>query len=375
MRDYICHAIAQRLHRLSLERWGERKALVLVGQNLTDALQKLVRYAQVDEHVVITGESGVGKEIFANGFYLLSKRRGKPFLSVNCAQYQDENTLVSELFGHKKGSFTGAVADHPGIFEACHHGMVFLDEIGELSFKAQAMLLRVLAEGEVKPLGGNQIRTIDVKVVAATNRNLLEMVRANQFREDLYFRLKHFHLHIPPIRERGDDWKILADHYLHLLNSEQHTLKKFSTGALSAMRTYDWPGNVRELRSVVSMGYVCSDHKTEIRSEDFDDEIFNGHNGHNGKNGAESFSSTDCFNLMAIERESFWDVVKKPYLHRDLNRAQVRTIIQTGLSANHGSYKKMLKNFGIPDNQYLKFMDFLRHHHLKPQYRGDRPDE
>ena len=168
------------------------------------------KLASFDEAVLVTGESGVGKESVAQSLHLLGNRSAKSFVSVNCPQFRDGDMTVSELFGHKKGSFTGAISDRKGCFENADGGSIFLDEVGDLHMSAQVMLLRALATGEFQPLGSNDVRRVNVRVVAATNRPLDGMILGDEFREDLYYRLRYFHIEVPPLRKRGNDWYLLG---------------------------------------------------------------------------------------------------------------------------------------------------------------------
>jgi two-component system response regulator HydG len=216
--------------------------------------------APTDSTVLITGESGTGKEILARYIHALSDREGKPFVSVNCGALP-ETLLESELFGHVKGSFTGAVRDKEGLLVAARGGTFFLDEVAEMSPALQVKLLRALQEREVIPVGATAPVSIDVRVIAATNRDLEIEMRRGTFRSDLYYRLNVIALHIPPLRERLDDLPLLADHFLQRLASERNgggRALRLGEEALAAMQRYDWPGNVRELENALERAAVIT---------------------------------------------------------------------------------------------------------------------
>lgn len=363
----ILTEMAQQIRMLSARQWGDMGVINLVGRStaLLESQQRLERLAKADSTVLITGESGVGKEVFSRALFLLSKRIGKPFLTINCAHYQDDNLILSDLFGHKKGSFTGADRDHIGLFEAAEGGVLFMDEVGELSLKAQAMVLRALSEGEIKPLGANQSKRVNVRVIAATNRPLEEMVPQKSFREDLYYRLRYLRLRIPSLRERGDDWELLTRFNLMNLRRKYGQQKALSQQAFTMLRDYQWPGNVRELQGIIELGYCLADNAT-IEAYHFDTELEGFLDDAKSPRKAQFHDLDDRYLMMLEEGFSFWDVVREPYLDRELNREETRQIIQRGLSDAAGSYKKLLEIFNINESEYLKFMDFLRHHQLKP---------
>ncbi len=246
----------------------------LPGENLPDiigespAIKQVTRLvhkvAPTDASVLILGENGVGKDLVARAIHRLSKRRNKPYMAQFVGNLP-ATILESELFGYKKGAFTGANSDKMGIFEAVDGGTLFLDEISELSFDLQSKLLRVLQNKEIKRLGENTIRRIDVRIIAATNRDLKQMIAEGRFREDLYYRLNVISLTVPPLRERRDDIPLLAEHILKKLSGEGN--RRLSTGAIKKLMVYNWPGNVRQLENVLQRAYIVSEAET-IRDED-----------------------------------------------------------------------------------------------------------
>jgi transcriptional regulator with GAF, ATPase, and Fis domain len=363
--------LARDIEALSIAEWGPRRATTIIGRHplLEEAMGRVERFASAEAPVLITGETGTGKDLFARALYLQSRFNRKLFLSVNCAQYSDGNLLASELFGHRKGSFTGAVADKRGVFEEADGGSIFLDEVGELSLTAQAMLLRVLGEGEIVPVGGSRPKVVDVRVVAATSRDLPRMVADGTFRADLYYRLRNLQVPVPALRDRGDDWVLIARHYLERLCIRNATDKRLSDEAEEALNGYRWPGNVREVRGVVDTGFHLSTDDL-ITPRDFGSALETAAqlaqlSGLHLTRGAELCAS------MARGESRFWDVVHRPFMERDLNRGEVQEVVSCGLRLAGGSYKRLLGTFGIPDGDYLKFMDFLRHHRLKPAHDSD----
>jgi len=352
---------ARNIEEVSKRAWGPRKGISIVGQStqLGEILAKIHKVSAFEEPVLITGESGVGKESLAQAVYLLSPRKGHPFITVNCPQFQDGNLTVSELFGHTKGSFTGAIADRKGCFEAANGGVIFLDEIGDLAMSAQVMLLRALASGEFCPMGSSAPRSVNVRVIAATNRTVEELRWREQFRNDLYFRLCYFRIAVPPLRERGDDWLLLIDYFLEKLRARYGIARRFSDESLRVLGGHTWPGNVRELASIVTMGYAMADGET-IEPDHFLREL---------ERRRESRGITVVDEILAKMihgGQDFWTAVHQPFLDRDLNRTQVTAIIRRGLLATRGNYRQLLDHFNLPRTDYQRFMDFLRHHRLKP---------
>ncbi len=223
---------------------GESYAMVKLREQVTMA-------APTNGRVLIFGENGTGKELVARNIHALSRRRTGPFVEVNCAAIPEE-LIESELFGHVRGSFTGAVADRRGKFELAHGGTIFLDEIGDMSLKTQAKVLRVLQEQVMEPVGGSNRIRVDARVLAATNKDLPAEIRAGHFREDLYFRLNVVPIFVPSLRDRSDDIALLAEHFMAMLAREYGRRgKTFDVEAVAALKAYRWPGNVRELRNLV----------------------------------------------------------------------------------------------------------------------------
>lgn len=226
--------------------------------SLERALARVKDVADSMMSVLITGESGTGKELVARGVHQLSGRKGAPFIAINCAAIPDE-LLESELFGHEKGAFTGAVKSTPGKVEVADGGTLFLDEIGDLSLRLQAKLLRFLQERVIERIGGRQTIEVDVRVVAATNQDLAEAIRAGNFREDLYYRLSEYAIEIPPLRDRGDDVSIIAAKLLHDFSGELgKPARNFADDALAAIAAHRWPGNVRELQNRIKRAVVTA---------------------------------------------------------------------------------------------------------------------
>jgi Nif-specific regulatory protein len=230
--------------------------LVCEARIMKEKLEMADQVSETNTTALLLGESGTGKELFAEHIHYKSDRRNKPLIKVNCAAIP-ENLIESELFGHVKGAFTDAVADKMGKFELANGGTIFLDEIGELSYSVQSKLLRVLQDHIIQRVGGTTSKKVDLRLIAATNKNLYEEVKFNRFREDLFFRLNVFPIFIPPLRERKEDIPKLAYHFLQKFNHElKKNIKEFSKDALNLLSSYYWPGNVRELQNVIERSVV-----------------------------------------------------------------------------------------------------------------------
>jgi len=223
------------------------------------------RVAPTDATVLLTGESGTGKEVVAQTLHDISRRRKEPFFPLNCGAVSP-NLIETELFGHERGSFTGADRQHKGYFERAHGGTLFLDEITEMPVELQVKLLRVLETGMVTRIGGERSIAVNVRVIAATNRDPEEAVAEKKLREDLLYRLKVFPLHLPPLRDRDDDVELLAQHFLEQLNKSEGSKKAFGRSGMARLRQHPWPGNVRELKNLVHHAYILADDEINAES-------------------------------------------------------------------------------------------------------------
>jgi two-component system response regulator PilR (NtrC family) len=233
---------------------------IIVGNSpAMQHIYNLIRQvAQTKTNVLITGESGTGKELIARAIAQESDRQDQPFVVINCGGIP-ETLMESELFGHKKGSFTGATQDKKGLFEIAHNGTIFLDEIGELSLPIQVKLLRAVQEKVFKPVGGNQDISVDIRILSATNKDLEKEVIAGNFREDLFYRLNVIEIKVPPLRERKTDLRLLAQHFLEKYSQEMgKEITKFSSYALDLLNKYDFPGNIRELENLLERSVALS---------------------------------------------------------------------------------------------------------------------
>jgi len=237
---------------------GKKYEIIGNSPAIKRVISEVEKVAPTKSRVLITGESGVGKELVAWAIHRLSPRANKNFVKVNCAAIPSE-LIESELFGYEKGAFTGANNSKKGQFEVANGGTIFLDEIGDMSLQAQAKVLRVLQSGEISRLGSEETKNVDVRVVAATNHDLQKDVNKGRFRDDLYFRLDVFRIHVPPLRERIEDVPILTEHFVREFCLENNfRIKEITRGAMNKLLSYSWPGNVRELKNVVERMVIMS---------------------------------------------------------------------------------------------------------------------
>jgi transcriptional regulator with PAS, ATPase and Fis domain len=340
-------------------------AIELIGQSdeIAALAAEIARVARSDAKVLITGESGTGKEVVARMVHARSPRAPMPFAPVNCAGLS-ETLLESELFGHVRGSFTGAYRDKPGKLEFAHTGTVFLDEIGEMTLRMQGLLLRFLETGELQKVGADgSSRVVDVRVIAATNRNLRELVVQGTFREDLFYRLNVIHVAVPPLRERKEDVPLLATYFLSRFTAAQASpIVGFSPDALRVMTDYSWPGNVRELENVVERAVVMV-QRSLIEVGDLPPEI-RAHDPQATRPRKERRRTVadDLCKRLLHGKESFWTVVYAPFMEREITRNDVREVVRRGLQEARGNYKIVVRLFNMELTDYKRFLNFLRKH-------------
>ncbi len=367
----------------------------LVGQSpiISEIKEEIARVAPSDAKVLITGESGVGKELVAEALHRASGRRNGPFVTVNCAGLP-ETLLESELFGYEKGSFTGAYRDKPGKLEVAHGGTVFLDEIGEMTLHMQGLLLRFLETGELQKVGAfGETKSVNVRVITATNRKLRQLLTQGLFREDLFYRINVIQLVVPPLRDRKEDVPLLIDNFMRLPagsnragpgragpNGATHfdggatprPHLEFTPEALAAMMAYQWPGNVRELRNVVER-LVVNGRSGAVTVDELPEEI----------RARQTMLAQplrerrrtvgdELFKRLVTDGESFWSVVYPLYMHREITRSNVREVVRKGLEDARGNYKIVARLFNLPPGDYKKFLNFLRKHDCQLSFKEYR---
>ena len=347
----------------------------LIGAStaLSDIEQEIDCAARSDAKVLVTGESGVGKDIVARLIHQRSRRTGS-FVTINCAGVPD-SLLESELFGHVRGSFTGAYRDKRGWLDQAQDGTIFMDEIGEMSLRMQALLLRFLENGEIQRVGADRVQTGgNVRVIAATNRNLIERVAEKNFREDLYYRLNVIHVAIPPLRDRRADVEPLIMHFLKVFSASHHTAEPIITqDAMDTLKAYTWPGNVRELRNIVER-LVIRNRAGAISDTDLPREVWRGAS--RAQAAAEEpqrRSTADAlYDQMVESGDSFWTVVYDPFMARDLTREDLRVIIARGLKETRGSYKGLVELFNLSAHDYKRLLNFLRKYECRLPFQRFR---
>ena len=359
--DYLCKPFSCGDFVMRVTRAAERKVLrdrargeekratdltgnVMIGQSL--AIQRVCKLietmSQTDSNVLIQGESGTGKELVARAIHNQSSRRDAPFVAINCSALTD-SLLESEFFGHVKGSFTGALSNKKGLFEAAHHGTIFLDEIGDVSPATQVRLLRVLQEGEVRPVGANESTRIDVRIIAATNVDLARAMETGRFREDLYYRLNVLTLKLPALRERPEDIPALAYHFLRMYSAKLNKpVRRITEKAMEELTTARWTGNVRELENAIERGVVLSP------GEEFDVTELP-HEIRNARDGEERIGTFSLQHLPYAEAKKIAvRAFERRYLSSLLEKSQgnvSRAARDAGI--DRSNFRRLLKQFGV----------------------------
>ena len=379
----------------------------LIGQTpaLRDLMEEISRVADSDAKVLITGESGTGKELVAREIHVRSARASRPFVPVNCAGIP-ETLLESELFGYIKGSFTGAYRDRPGKLESADQGTIFLDEIGEMTVRMQGLLLRFLETGEVQKVGSDRIeKHVNVRVIAATNRSLSEMVAQGQFREDLFYRLNVIHLSVPSLRERREDIPLLVEHFLARFNARSNgngnghaNVNAYGNGngqrprerqrhgepagdepaaltvppdVIAALMEHNWPGNIRELENVIER-LVVTKRRDAVRVEDLPSEIRAQRPAAPLRFRERRRTIADDLYRRVKEGESFWTSVYPLYMQREITKGNVREVVRRGLEEAKGNYKIVARMFNMGNEDYKRFLNFLRKHDCQLPFKEFR---
>jgi transcriptional regulator with PAS, ATPase and Fis domain len=373
-------------------------------------MEEIARVADSDAKVLITGESGTGKELVAREIHVRSARSSRPFVPVNCAGIP-ETLLESELFGYVKGSFTGAYRDRPGKLESADQGTIFLDEIGEMTVRMQGLLLRFLETGEVQKVGSDRIeKHVNVRVIAATNRSLSEMVAQGTFREDLFYRLNVIHLAVPSLRERREDVPLLVEHFLARFNAKRngngnghgngngqsgetpngagngHAAAQASNGrpatdetgpltiapdVMSVLVEHNWPGNIRELENVIER-LVVTKKRDVVRIEDLPAEVRAQRRAAPQPFRERRRTIADDLFRRVKDGESFWTSVYPLYMQREITKANVREVVRRGLEEARGNYKIVARMFNMGGEDYKRFLNFLRKHDCQLPFKEFR---
>ena len=328
--------------------------IIATSSVMTDLLSRTDRIARSDLPVLVSGETGTGKELFASRIHRMSTRRDGPFVILNCPVLAS-GLAESELFGVEEGVATDVHA-RTGRLEEADGGTLFLDEIADLGLDIQAKLLRFLQDGTIEKVGGRATRSIDVRLVAATNQDLEHLIENGGFRRDLFFRIAGVHIELPPLRERREDIPVLVEYLLQRRNLGR---LRFEAEALSALQSHDFPGNVRELDAVISRTAALSDTDT-ITVADLAIEPV----GERAANPA-GWSPTGVLDAIILGRGDFWNDVHRPFIDRELSRSAVRQFVTIALDRSGGSIKELASLLN-EDASYRKLVDFLRNNRLLP---------
>ena len=321
-----------------------------------------------DAKVLVTGESGVGKDVVARFIHARSNRSPRAFVAVNCAAFS-ETLLESELFGHVRGSFTGAHRDKIGKLQQAHKGTIFIDEVGEMSLRMQALLLRFLESGEIQPVGADGGgSTVDVRVISATNRDLPALIAAGEFREDLMYRIRVIHLIVPPLRARREDIRPLIEFTIQR-GGRPITL---SDEAMLALEQYRWPGNVRQLQNMIEqLSWMSA--KDTVSLDDLPGALRTpAGTGILPARERRRQVADDLYHGLVTGVYSFWDHTYPLFMNRDVTRHDLRELVKRGLATTCGNYRALVKLFRMPPKDYKRFLNFLAAHDCRVDFREFR---
>jgi len=316
------------------------------SEAMKQLIERVRAASRVGASILVMGETGSGKELVARSIHDNSSRNTGRFVAVDCGALP-EDLIESELFGYRRGAFTTAMTDKPGLFEMANGGTLFLDEIANTSRRFQAKLLRALQEREIRRLGDVNARPVDIRVIAATNCDLRRLIQRGEFREDLFYRLNVFSIQVPPLRDRLDDIPMLTEFILQ-------GRRRISRNALLKLQSYGYPGNVRELENIVESAIYTGESDTiEDRDIILPDETL--------------YVSQTEFQI-----DNFWESIARPYAERHITKDYVEQVIRKGLVQAEGSYRRLVRLFNLPPTDYKRFMDFIRRHHCNVDYRPYR---
>jgi transcriptional regulator with PAS, ATPase and Fis domain len=367
--------------------------LIGISSRIAELRAEIESLAFSDAKILITGESGSGKEVVARQIHAHSRRAAQPFAVINCAGIP-ETLLESELFGHVKGSFTGAFRDKPGKLEMAHGGTMFLDEVGEMSPRMQGLLLRFLETGEIEKVGSDRVTVGgNVRIISATHRNLREGIANGRFREDLYYRLNVISLVVPPLREHKEDFPLLVVFFIRKAaaqSASQRAEPPFVARAISpetmdALMAHSWPGNVRELNNVLERLMVGRSNAVDFSYQVRDIRV-GGAPADPQQEPARRFQpvheakrertiADDLFNSLVKDGQPFWTTVYPMYMRREIARSDMRGLVHRGLEEARGNYRIVLRLFNIESKDYKRFLNFLRKHDCRLPFKDYRRGE
>jgi DNA-binding NtrC family response regulator len=354
---------------LSRTRFRLRNGQKIIGRDprLLAMLDQIGKIAPLEANVLIEGETGAGKELVARAIHEQSGRIRTRYKPLNCSALPD-HLVESELFGHSKGAFTGATRNKTGLFEAASGGTLFLDEISTLPLSLQSRLLRVLEEKKIRRVGDTEERRVNTRVIAATNENLGKLVKEGHFRRDLYHRLNVFLVEVPPLRDRLSDLEELSAHFLSQFSQESGKSVSISADAIRGLKKYHFPGNVRELRNLLESLFYTSQTGV-ITFKDIESRL-----SIEGISRSRSSSNqpSNILDSLIAGYGNFWNLVRDPFLKRDLSRKDVKWILSRGLEVCHGNYKELTIYFGMKPSDYKRFMTFLAKYECRVDFRPYR---